>query len=147
MVISINSEGLLNFWLKKERKNSIRQETGLWEDLITTSKKRRLKQYNNLSINTLQGNTLGKRRRGRERKKLPDNINDQTGGPQIGKQHIGVAGQFHSCTTPLTTPPGHRTAADNDEDEDDEEENEKGSWSLKTIHVNKSHKIKIIVSK
>jgi len=63
----------------------IRQEIGPFDDLLTIVRKRKLKWYghvtraNTMSKTILQGTTSGTRRRGRQRKKWTDNIQEWTG--------------------------------------------------------------------
>ena len=65
--------------------NRIRQATGLYEDLLTTVKKRKLRWYGHktrsigLAKMIRQGTVQGGRRRGRQKKRWEDNITEWTG--------------------------------------------------------------------
>ena len=63
----------------------IRQVIGLWEDLLTTVKKRKLKWYGHITRSTgltttfLQGTVQGGRKKGGQKKRWEDNIREWTG--------------------------------------------------------------------
>ena len=63
----------------------IRQATGLYEDLLTTVKKRKLRWYGHKTRSTglakmiLQGTVQGGRRRSRQKKRWEDNVTEWTG--------------------------------------------------------------------
>ena len=65
--------------------NRIRQAIGPYEDLLTTTKRRKLKWFghvtrgNGLVKTVLQGTVRGQRKRGRQKKRWEDNITEWTG--------------------------------------------------------------------
>ena len=69
----------------EEVMNRIKEHIGQHDDLLTTIKKRKMKWYGHvtradgLAKTILQGTVQGKRRRGRQKKKWADNINEWTG--------------------------------------------------------------------
>jgi hypothetical protein len=70
---------------KEEIKNRIQLAIGQYEDLRTTVEKRKMKWYGHvkrskaLSKTILQGTVPGGRKRGRQRKRWEDNIQEWTG--------------------------------------------------------------------
>ena len=69
----------------EEVRAEIQQATGPHEDLLTIVKRRKLQWYSHVSRSSglaktiLQGTVKGKRRQGRQRKRLEDNIREWTG--------------------------------------------------------------------
>ena len=69
----------------EEVRNTFRLVNGLYEDLITTVRKRKLRWYGHITRSTglakmiPQGLVQGRRRKGRQKKRLEDNISDWTG--------------------------------------------------------------------
>ena len=68
----------------EEVRNRIQNATGVYDDLLTMVKKRKLKWYCHISRSSgmakiiLQGTVQGARRRGRKKKRWEDNINEWT---------------------------------------------------------------------
>ena len=82
--------GLLNISYKdhvtnEEVRNIIQNAIGVQNDLLTMVKKRQLRWYGHISRSSgmakaiLQGTVKGARRRGRQKKRWEDNINEWTG--------------------------------------------------------------------
>ena len=66
----------------EEVRNRIQNAIGVHDDLLTMVKKRKLRWYGHISSmakTILQGTVKGARRRGRQKKRLEDNIKEWTG--------------------------------------------------------------------
>ena len=69
----------------EEVRNRIRQVVGPYEELLTVVKRRKLQWYGHVTRTSglaktfLQGTVKGRRRRGRQRKRWEDNIQEWTG--------------------------------------------------------------------
>ena len=69
----------------EEVRNRIQNATGVYDDLLTMVKKRKLRWYGHISRSSgmaktiLQGTVKGARRRGRQKKRWEDNIKEWTG--------------------------------------------------------------------
>ena len=71
--------------LNEKARNRIQNATGVYDDLLTMIKKRKLRWYGHISISSgmaktiLQGTVKGARRRGRQKKRWEDDIKEWTG--------------------------------------------------------------------